>query len=66
VRAGTTLRAHATPVTRGRKTQVWEAKVVDGDDKVVATGRVRLLCLEKEESLAGEQVRGSLHPPSDA
>jgi 1,4-dihydroxy-2-naphthoyl-CoA hydrolase len=62
VRAGATLRAVATPVTRGRKTQVWEAKVLDGDDRVVATGRVRLLCLEKEEALAGEQVRGPLHP----
>src|SRR2546429_1724245 len=48
VRAGATLRAVATPITRGRKTQVWEATVVDGDDRVVATGRVRLLCLEKE------------------
>jgi len=65
VRTGATLRAHATPVTRGRKTQVWEATVVDGDDRVVATGRVRLLCLEKEESLAGEQVVGPLHPPAD-
>ena len=64
VRAGATLRAHATPVTRGRKTQVWEATVVDGNEKVVATGRVRLLCLEKEESLAGEQVVGPVHPPS--
>ena len=64
VRAGATLRAHATPVTRGRKTQVWEATVVDGNEKVVATARVRLLCLEKEESLAGEQVVGPLHPPS--
>jgi uncharacterized protein (TIGR00369 family) len=63
VRAGATLRAIATPVTRGRKTQVWEAKVVDGDDRVVAAGRVRLLCLEKEEAIAGEQVRGPLHPP---
>lgn len=63
VRAGATLRAVATPVTRGRKTQVWEAKVEDGEGRVVATGRVRLLCLDKDESLAGEQVRGPLHPP---
>ncbi|HET7380321.1 MAG TPA: PaaI family thioesterase [Gaiellales bacterium] len=62
VRTGTRLRAVSTPVTRGRKTQVWEAKVFDGDDRVVATGRVRLLCLEQEELLAGEQVRGPLHP----
>src|SRR5438552_4033944 len=64
VRAGATLRAVATPITRGRKTQVWDAKVEDGDGRVVATGRVRLLCLDKEEALAGEQVRGPLHPPA--
>jgi 1,4-dihydroxy-2-naphthoyl-CoA hydrolase len=63
VRAGARLRAVSTPVTRGRKTQVWEAKVLDGDDRVVATGRVRLLCLDQDEALAGEQVRGPLHPP---
>jgi len=66
VRAGAKLRATATPVTRGRKTQVWSAQVLDADGRVVATGRVRLLCLEKEEALAGEQVRGPLHPPSGA
>ena len=64
VRAGATLRAVATPITRGRKTQVWDAKVEDGDGRVVATGRVRLLVLEKEEALAGQQVRGPLHPPA--
>src|SRR5256885_6084330 len=62
VRAGTRLRATSLPVTRGRKTQVWEARVLDEDGKVVATGRVRLLCIEAEEALAGEQVRGPLHP----
>ena len=64
VRAGATLRAVATPITRGRKTQVWEATVEDGRGRVVASGRVRLLCLDKEEALAGEQVRGPLHPPT--
>src|SRR5213076_2732578 len=58
------VRAGATPITRGRKTQVWDAKVEDGEGRVVATGRVRLLCLEKEEALAGQQVRGPLHPPA--
>ncbi len=62
VRAGAHLRAISTPITRGRKTQVWEARVLDDQDRVVATGRVRLLCLEKEDALAGEQVRGPLHP----
>jgi 1,4-dihydroxy-2-naphthoyl-CoA hydrolase len=64
VRAGTKLRAVSTPVTRGRKTQVWEARVLDEDDRTVATGRVRLLCLEQDDALAGEQVRGALHPPN--
>jgi len=45
VRAGTTLRARAVPVTRGRTTHVWEAKITDADDRLVAQGSVRLLCV---------------------
>jgi 1,4-dihydroxy-2-naphthoyl-CoA hydrolase len=48
-REGETLRAVATPVTRGRRTQVWEAKIEAGEGNIVATGRVRLLCLTKDE-----------------
>jgi len=62
VRSGTKLHAVATPITRGRQTQVWEARVLDEEDRIVATGRVRLLCLEPDQSLAGEQVKGALHP----
>ncbi len=62
VRAGARLRAVSTPITRGRRTQVWEARVLDDKDQIVATGRVRLLCLESDQALAGEQVRGVLHP----
>ena len=64
VRAGATLRAIATPITRGRQTQVWQANVIDEQDRIVATGRVRLLCLESDQRLAGEQVKGSLSDPS--
>ncbi len=60
VRAGARLHAVATPVTRGRQTQVWQARVLDDEDRVVATGRVRLLCLSPDQSLAGEQVKGAL------
>jgi 1,4-dihydroxy-2-naphthoyl-CoA hydrolase len=60
VRAGAKLHAVATPVTRGRQTQVWQAQVLDEEDRVVATGRVRLLCLSPDQSLAGEQVKGAL------
>ena len=62
VRIGVKLRAISTPITRGQRTQVWEARVIDEEDRVVATGRVRLLCLEPEQALAGEQVKGVLHP----
>lgn len=44
VREGT-LTATATPITRGRTTQVWECEVHDDQKRVVATGRVRLLCV---------------------
>ena len=36
----------ATPVTRGRRTQVWQASVTTEAGKTCATGRVRLLCLD--------------------
>jgi uncharacterized protein (TIGR00369 family) len=62
VRAGARLHAIATPVTRGRRTQVWEGRVLDDEERVVATGRVRLLCLEPDQELAGEKVTGALHP----
>ena len=63
VRAGAKLHAIAKPVTRGRTTQVWEASVYDREDRIVATGRVRLLCLEPDRPLAGEQVKTPLPPP---
>ena len=53
VRAGT-LRAIARPVATGRRTHVWQADVVDPEGRVVASGRVRLLVLERGASLAGE------------
>jgi 1,4-dihydroxy-2-naphthoyl-CoA hydrolase len=43
-REGTKLRARATPVTRGRTTQVWHAEIRDEAGQLIATGRVRLLC----------------------
>jgi uncharacterized protein (TIGR00369 family) len=63
VRAGAKLHAVSTPITRGRRTQVWEARVLDEEEKVVATGRVRLLCIESDQPLAGEQVTTPLRRP---
>lgn len=54
MRAGT-LTVTATPVTRGRKTQVWEARVTNEAGRTCATGRVRLLCLDPGSDLAGEK-----------
>ena len=64
VREGT-LRATARPITRGRRTQVWEATVTDPDGRVVATGRVRLLALEPEAAVAGETVAVKVGAPGD-
>ena len=55
VRSGT-LRVTATPVTRGRRTQVWQATVTNEEGRTCATGRVRLLCLEPDSDLAGKKV----------
>jgi 1,4-dihydroxy-2-naphthoyl-CoA hydrolase len=63
VRAGAKLHAVSTPITRGRRTQVWEARVLDEDERIVAIGRVRLLCIETDQPLAGEKITGALHPP---
>ena len=46
----------AKPITRGRRTQVWEATSRDEDGRIVSTGRVRLLCLESNTELAGKKV----------
>jgi uncharacterized protein (TIGR00369 family) len=61
VRAGARLHAVAKPMTRGRQTQVWEGRVLDEHEHLVAIGRVRLLCLPADQSLAGERVQGALH-----
>ena len=53
---GGRLRVTAKPLSRGRRSQVWEGTVIDDRDRVVATGRVRLFCLDAGVELAGEQV----------
>jgi 1,4-dihydroxy-2-naphthoyl-CoA hydrolase len=50
VRSGK-LTATAKPVTRGRTTQVWEVLVHDGEGRLAAQGRVRLLCLAGDQQL---------------
>jgi len=50
------LRATAIPLMRGRRTQVWQATIADSEGQAVATGRVRLLSLDPDSSIAGEIV----------
>ena len=42
------VRVTARPLTRGKRTHVWEATVTDGGGRTLATGRVRLLSLEEK------------------
>jgi len=58
VREGT-LRVTALPLSRGRSTQVWEARVTDGAGQLVATGRVRLFALDPGASIAGAATAGA-------
>lgn len=51
------VRATGTPLSRGRRSQVWEVAMRDDQGRLVATGRVRLLVLEPEAEVAGEAVR---------
>jgi 1,4-dihydroxy-2-naphthoyl-CoA hydrolase len=50
---GGKLTVTARPLTRGRRSQVWEATVEDESGKAVASGRVRLMCLEPGSAIAG-------------
>lgn len=51
VRSGRIL-VTATPLRRDRDTQVWEARVTDVAGRLVASGRVRLIGMEKGSPLA--------------
>ncbi|MDB4985456.1 MAG: hypothetical protein JWN04_634 [Myxococcaceae bacterium] len=53
------LRASARPLAVGRRTQLWQADIHDDKGQLVSTGRVRLICLEPEQKLAG-QAAGTL------
>ena len=54
---GGVLMGYARPLSRGRRSQVWEVNIHDGTGRLVATGRVRLLCFESETEMAGQKIR---------
>lgn len=51
-----TLHASGTPLHRGGRTQVWTVEIRDDEGREVANGRVRMLCLDRGASVAGETV----------
>ncbi len=53
---GGTLHATGTPVTRGRRSQLWDVVLRDEASAIVATGRVRLLVLEPDAEVAGSSI----------
>lgn len=55
VRSGT-LRGIARPLVRGRRSHVWEADILDDRDRLVASGRVRLIVLEPGGEADGKLV----------
>ena len=53
---GGSVRITAKPIVRGRRTQVWAAEVRDEAGRLLATSKVRLLCLAKDDAPAGEEL----------
>lgn len=53
VREGT-LRAIGRPLSGGKRSQLWQVDVHDDQERIVATGRVRLLIIDQGAPLAGE------------
>lgn len=50
------LRVAARPISRGRRSQVWEATVRDAGGRALSVGRVRLISLDAGEAIAGKTV----------
>ena len=62
VRTGT-LRAEATPVERDDRTQLWRVDITDDHDRLVATGRVRLMTLRQGPVAEAGLLRYATHLP---
>jgi uncharacterized protein (TIGR00369 family) len=53
---GGRIRVTAKPLTRGRRSQLWEAIARNESGQIVSSGRVRLLSLDLGSDLAGQAV----------
>ena len=45
---GGRLRARAVPLQAGRRAQLWECNICDAADRLIATGRLRVMCVDAE------------------
>jgi uncharacterized protein (TIGR00369 family) len=43
------LSARAAPLHAGRRAQLWECNISDGAGRLIATGRLRVMCLDAEQ-----------------
>lgn len=50
------IRGIATPMAGGRRTQVWQCDILDDDDRIVSSGRVRLLNINKGDAVSGKAL----------
>ncbi|MCK5688451.1 PaaI family thioesterase [Myxococcota bacterium] len=48
------IRCTVRPQVMGRRSHVWAAEIHDGDDRLVATGKLRLMILEPESKVGGK------------
>ena len=55
VRKGS-LRCTARPLVKGKRSHVWEARIHDDKNRLVAVGRVRLMVLESGAAVDGKVV----------
>jgi 1,4-dihydroxy-2-naphthoyl-CoA hydrolase len=42
------LRARAAPIHAGRRAQLWECSIFDAAERLIATGRLRVMCVDME------------------
>ena len=60
------LRCTARPLTLGKRSHVWQADIQDDQDRLVASGRVRLMVLEPGAAVAGRggsmEIQNDLPP----
>ncbi len=47
------LRVEATPLHRGRRLQLWQVRITDDDDHLIAHARIRLANLDQQEPPGG-------------